>query len=54
LEIKDEKPHENPVAEIVCGESQYTPEYKQQALEQWSLSGRSAAGVAARCGSKRR
>jgi transposase len=33
-----------------AGKGRYTPEYKQQALEQWRLSGRSAARVAAELG----
>ena len=33
-----------------AGKARYTPEYKQQALEQWRLSGRSAARVAAELG----
>lgn len=33
-----------------AGHARYTPEYKQQALEQWRLSGRSAARVAAELG----
>ena len=33
-----------------AGKSRFTPEYKQQALEQWRLSGRSAARMAAELG----
>jgi transposase len=33
-----------------AGKASYTPEYKQQALEHWRLSGRSAARVAAELG----
>ncbi len=33
-----------------AGKASYTPQYKQQALEQWRLSGRSAARVAAELG----
>lgn len=31
-----------------AGHTKYTPEYKQQALEQWRLSGRSAVYLALR------
>jgi transposase len=45
-----ESPHETQLSKPARGRASYTEEYKQQALELWRASGRSAAKVAAELG----